>query len=144
MESFKFWIFSVSGATAITAVFKMLLSNSSLSKMLNIFFSLFVLFYTVIPLQNVFSKEKIEFYLQDETPYEDYYEDGYQRLVENSIKNVCEKMSVEVLSVDMSSYIDSEGYLNIRSLEVKTDSPERSDEIERELRTQLGFEVNVY
>lgn len=144
MESFKFWIFSVSGAAAVTAVFRILLSNSSLSKVLNIFFSLFVLFYTVIPLQNVFSKEKIEFDLQDKTIYEDYYEDGYQKLVENSIKNVCEKMSVRVLSVDMSSYIDSEGYLNIQSLEVKTDSPERSDEIKRELKAQLGFEVNVY
>ncbi|MCH5191848.1 MAG: hypothetical protein J1F23_06740 [Oscillospiraceae bacterium] len=144
MESFKFWILSVSGAMAITAVFKILLSNSSISKMLNIFFSLFVLFYTVIPLQNVFSKEKIDFNLHDETAYEEYYEDGYKRLVENSIKNICEKMSVRVLSVDMSSYIDSEGYLNIRSLDVKTDSPEKSDEIERELKTQLGFEVNIY
>ena len=144
MESFKFWIFSVSGAAAVTAVFKILLSNSSLSKVLNIFFSLFVLFYTVIPMQGLFSKEKIEFKLQDETAYEEYYEDGYQRIVENSIKNVCEKMSVEVLSVDISSYIDNEGYLNIQSLDVKTDSPERSNEIARELRTQLGFEVNVY
>ena len=144
MESFKFWIFSVSGATALTAVFKILLSNSSLSKVLNIFFSLFVLFYTVIPLQNIFSKEKIEFELQDKTAYEDYYTEGYQRLVENSIKNICEKMSVAVLSVDISSYIDSEGYLNISSLSIKTDSPERSDEIKRELKAQLGFEVNVY
>lgn len=144
MESFKFWIFSVSGAAAVTAVFKILLSNSSLSKVMNIFFSLFVLFYTVIPLQNVLSKEKIEFDLQNETAYEEYYEEGYKKLVENSIKNVCEKLSVEVLSVDMSSYIDSEGYLYIESLKVKTDSPERSEEIERELKTQLGFEADVF
>lgn len=43
----------------------------------------------------------------------------------------------------MESYIDSEGYLNIESLEIETDSPGRSAEIKEYIKKQLGFEVSV-
>lgn len=141
MDSFKLWIFSICGATAVTAVFKLLLSNSSLKKVLNIFFSLFILFYTVMPMGSFFSKNAFSF--DDDFEYGEAYKEGYERLVKEALINVCEKLSVEVLSVEINSYIDDEGCLNIESLEVRTDSPERKEEIESTVKKELGFEVSV-
>lgn len=144
MDSFKLWIISVCGATAVTSVFKLLLSNSSLKKALNIFFSLFILFYTVIPMGNFFSDKAFSFEDGENAfEYEEFYQKGYEKLVKEAIINTCEKLSVTVLSVDIDSYIDDEGYLNIQSLAITTDSPERKTEIEERLKKELGFEVNV-
>lgn len=146
MNYFKFWIFSICGASAITALFKFLLSKSSVSKTLNTFFSLFILFYTVIPMQNfftnkfTFSSDKIG---ESDISFNEFYEDGYKNIVEKSIQNACLKLSVKVLSIDIDSYIDDEGYLNIESLSISTDSPERSDEVKDFLKKQTGFEVTV-
>lgn len=144
MDGFKFWIFSVCGATALTAVFKILLSNSSLKKVLNIFFSLFILFYTVLPMGQMLSK----FDFNNKAAYEnisseEFYENAYKKLVEEAVKKSCEKLSVQVLSFNMSSYIDDDGYLNVKSLEIEIDAPERNEEIRAYLKKQLGFEVSV-
>lgn len=143
MDSFKFWIFSICGATAITAVFKILLSGSSLKKTLNIFFSLFVLFYTVIPINGFLDNSFKNDTENGATSYNEFYEDGYRAIVEESIKNTCKELKVNVLSFDMKSYIDEEGYLNIESLDIETDCSDRSNEIKEYLKRKLGFEVNV-
>lgn len=144
MDGFKFWIISVCGATAITSIFRILLSGSSLKKVLNIFFSLFVLFYTVIPIGNFISDKEFRVDIEnDEISYNEFYEDGYRMIVEQSIKKSCEKLSVKVLSISMKSYIDEEGYFNIEDLEIEIDSPDKSVQVKEQLKAQLGFEVNV-
>lgn len=142
MESFKVWIMSLCGATAVAALFKILLSGSSLKKVINVFFSIFILFYTVIPIQNFF-QEKFEISSTDtEFSYNEYYEAGYQSLMKQSIINVCEKIGVDVLNVDIDSYIDEEGYVNVNSIIVETNSSNKKD-IENEIKNKLGFEVTV-
>lgn len=143
MDSFKLWIFSVCGATAVTAVFKLLLSNSTLKKALNIFFSLFILFYTVIPMENFLGGSFEMSSDESDVRYEEFYQEGYELLIKEAIGNTCKNLSVTVLSVDIDSYIDDEGSLNIRSLAITTDSPERKTEIEETLKKELGFEVSV-
>lgn len=144
MNGFKLWIFSVCGATAITALFKILLSGSKLKKTLDIFFSLFVLLYTVVPLTGIHFENLLSGDNSEETAsFDEYYEEGYKSYVEQSVRIVCDEMSVKVLSVDISSYIDSEGCLVIESLSIETDSLERNEEIKETIKKRLGFEVNI-
>lgn len=144
MNGFKLWIFSLCGAVAVTALFKILLSGSKLKRTLDIFFSLFVLLYTVIPLTDIrFENLLFGDASEEAVSFDEYYEEGYKSYVEQSVRIVCEDMSIKVLSVDISSYIDDEGCLVIESLSIETDSGGRSEEIKAEIKKRLGFEVIV-
>lgn len=142
MESFKIWMMSICGATAVSAIFKLLLADSSLKKVINVFFSIFILFYTVIPIQSFFNGS---INLQTDTEdisYNEYYEEGYNAVVTKSVTNVCNEIGVKVLSIDIYSYIDDEGYLNVHKIVINTDS-KNYQEIEEKIKNELGFEVEV-
>lgn len=144
MEYFKIWIISLCGATAISSLFKILLSNSSLNKVLNIFFSVFILFYTVMPIQSVIDSYSFDNEFNDEQiEYNEIYKKGYEQIIESSVTNECKKLSVEVLSFQISSYVNDDGHLYIEQLEIDIDNNEKIDEVKTELKTQLGYEVNV-
>ncbi len=144
MDFFKIWILSLCGATAITSLFRILLSNSSLNKVLNIFFTLFVLFYTIMPMQSLFS-DKIYIDISLETPTEnsDVYKNGYEQIVELSIENECKKLDVEVLSCNITSYMNDDGYLFVESIEIDIDDDNKIEIIKNKLKEQLGYEVIV-
>jgi len=142
MDGFKTWIMSLCGATAISAIFKLLLADSSLKKVINVFFSIFILFYTVMPIQAFFN-ESINFDTKnDKISYEEYYRDGYEVIVTQAITNLCSNMGVEVLSLKIDSYIDDEGYMNINQISLKTDSATPQD-VKNKIKQELGFEVEV-
>lgn len=142
METFKIWIMSLCGATAVSAVFKLLLADSSLKKVINVFFSIFILFYTVMPIQSFF-KENIEFESNDcEISYDEYYQDGYEAVITQAVTNLCDDMGVEVLSLDIDSYIDNEGYLYVRKIVLNTDAA-NTEEVKSKIKNELGFEVEV-
>lgn len=142
METFKIWLTSLCGATAVSAVFKLLLADSSLKKVINVFFSIFILFYTVMPLQSFF-KESVKIEAENgDVSYEEYYEDGYEAVISQAVINLCSNMGVKVLSLDIDSYIDDEGYLNINRIVLKTDSANPQD-VENKIKQELGFEVEV-
>lgn len=144
MDNFKIWIISLCGATAITSIFKILLSGSSLNKVLNIFFSIFILFYTVIPIQYIFSDFSNETEFEKSSiEYNDIYKDGYEQIIYVSVENECKKLSVEVLSFEIDSYINEDGYLCVNTLEIDIDNNEKIAEVQSVLNTQLGFEVSV-
>lgn len=142
MESFKVWIMSLCGATAVSAVFKLLLADSSLKKVINVFFSIFILFYTVMPIQSFF-KESVKIRTENsDISYEEYYEEGYETVITQAVTNLCNNIGVKVLSLEIDSYIDDEGYLNVNKikLHINSDNPQ---EIETMIKNELGFEVEV-
>lgn len=142
MESFKIWIMSLCGATAVSAVFKLLLADSSLKKVINVFFSIFILFYTVMPIQSFF-KESIKINTENsDVSYEEYYEEGYEAIVTQAVTNLCSDMGVKVLSLHIDSYIDDEGYLNVNKIKLQTNA-ENTENIEEKIKSELGFEVEV-
>lgn len=141
MENFKVWIMSLCGATAISAVFKLLLADSSLKKIINVFFSVFILFYTVMPAQSIF-KNDINFNFESENSYDKYYQDGYEVIISQAIINLCNNRGVDVLSIDINSYIDDEGYVNVIDIALKTDS-ENPQSVKEDIEKELGFEVKI-
>lgn len=142
MESFKIWLMSLCGATAISAIFKLLLADSSIKKVINVFFSIFILFYTVMPVQSFF-KEGVKISADNsDISYEEYYQDGYENIVTQAIINLCNDLGVNVLSLEIDSYIDNEGYLNVNKITIKTNS-QNPQNIEVEIENKLGFEVEV-
>lgn len=142
MESFKIWIMSLCGATAVSAVFKLLLADSSLKKVINVFFSIFILFYTVMPVQSFF-KESIKLDTENnDVLYEEYYQEGYEAIVTQAVINLCSDMGVKVLSLEIDAYIDDEGYLNVNKIIIRTNG-ENPHSIREKIKSELGFEVEV-
>lgn len=142
MEGFKIWLISLCGATAVSAVFKLLLADSSLKKVINVFFSIFILFYTVMPIQSFF-KESIKIDVENSgISYEEYYKDGYEAIVTQAVINLCNNLNIRVLSMDIDSYIDNEGYLNVNKIKLRTNA-ENPKIVEEKIRSELGFEVEV-
>ena len=65
-----------------------------------------------------------------------------QEIISTSINNVCVKNSVEVITIDIDSYINDD-YLQIDKIIVKISNPEKAQLIENEIKKQLGYEVIV-
>lgn len=143
MDSFKIWMLSLCGATAITSLFRILLSNSSLNKVLNIFFTLFVLFYTIIPVQSLFNNVFYDISTDTPTDYNEIYKNGYEQIIELSIKMECKKEGIEVLSCDTVSTIDNDGYLCVETIEIVIDNDKKIEAIKVKLEQELGYEVVV-
>lgn len=141
MEEIRQWFLSLCGATAITGIFHVFLENSSLKKSINIFLSIFVLFYTIIPLSNI-EPINVELDLKN-VEFSDFSKENYEQIILTTINNVCAENDVEIISVDIDSYIEDEN-LVVNKIEVETDTPNKSEEIEDILKNEFGFEVNVY
>lgn len=141
MEEIRQWFLSLCGATAITGIFHVFLENSSLKKSINIFLSIFVLFYTIIPLSNI-EPINVELDLKN-VEFSDFSKENYEQIILTTINNVCAENDVEIISVDIDSYIEDEN-LVVNKIEVETDTPNKSEEIEAILKNEFGFEVNVY
>lgn len=140
MDAIKQWILSLCGATAITGVFQVFLSNTNFKKVINTFLSIFVLFYTIIPLSNIKSFN-INFDFEN-LELNEFSEENYEQVIITAIKSICEDCNVEVISVDIDSYINDD-CLVIEKIEVETDAPTKSEEIEAILKNEFGFEVSV-
>lgn len=144
MDNIKLWMLSLCGATAITAIFKILISDSTLKKVINIFFSIFILFYILTPLNNFMKSNNSNLNFNDyETNNNDIYIGGYEEIIKKSIENICKEMSVNILDIEMDSYINNDGYLCINLLEIDIDDNNRILEIESAINKKLGYEVNV-
>ena len=140
MEDIKQFLLSVCGATAISGIFQIFLSNSNLKKSINVFLSIFVLFYTLMPLSNLnFEEFKFEF---DSYSTNALNQEAYEEIISTSINDVCVKNSVEVITIDIDSYINDD-YLQIDKIIVKISNPEKAQLIENEIKKQLGYEVIV-
>ncbi len=142
MEYFKTWIFSLCGAGIITSVFRILVSNSNVKKTVNIFLSMFVFLYTVIPIKNIISDFDFRFENDIETSsYTDIYKDGYETIIVKSIENVCDKHNVSIVNININSYIDTDGYLVIEKIELELSNGDKNQIIAKELKEQFNYEV---
>ncbi|MGN0569097.1 MAG: hypothetical protein ACI4N4_01160 [Candidatus Fimenecus sp.] len=144
MDGFKTWILSVCGAMILSSLFKTILADSSLKKSVNIFFSLFILFYTVVPLSNAFGENKrTESEITTQSNYDEIFDDAYERIVEQSISNVCSELSVDISDIQIKAYSNKDGILCVESIKVDIIQKEKAQEVENAINKQLGFEVDV-
>ncbi|MBO5334174.1 MAG: hypothetical protein J6B37_08715 [Clostridia bacterium] len=144
MESFKAWILSICGATLVTSLCKVILSNSKIQKMTNVFLSIFVLLYTILPIKNInLSFNSFQNEIIDEDSYDLYYQEGYKTIVLESIKNICEKHEINVISIEMDSYIDDENNFVVDNLVVDIEDDSRINEAIDLIKNSLKYEVNV-
>ena len=144
MEFFKNWILSLCGAGIITSVFKILVSNSNVKKTVNIFLSMFVFLYTIIPIESIFDSFKIDFKEDFETKtYAEIYKDGYETIIVNSIENVCKNHNVTIVNINIDSYIDNDGYLIVKKIELDLSSNDKSQIIAKELKNKFNYEVII-
>lgn len=142
MEYFKTWIFSLCGAGIITSVFRILVSNSNVKKTVNIFLSMFVFLYTVIPIENIISDFDFQFENDIETSsYTDIYKDGYETIIVKSIENVCDKHNISIVNININSYIDNDGYLVIEKIELELSNDDKNQIVAKELKEQFNYEV---
>lgn len=144
MEYFKNWILSLCGAGIISSVFKILVSNSNVKKTVNIFLSMFVFLYTIIPIESMFDSFKFDYENNfDAKSYEEIYKDGYETIIVNSIENVCKNYNVSIVNINIDSYIDNDGYLVVKNIELELSSNEKSKIIEKELKDKFHYEVII-
>ena len=144
METFKVWMLSLCGATAITALFRILLNNSSLRKVLNIFFTLFVLFYTITSFQFAFNSNRVNDTSSDFlTEHNEIYKNGYEQIIKSSIEAVCKESGVEVISFEIYSNMKDDGFLFVEKIEIDISSNDKKDIIKKEIKEKLGYEVIV-
>ncbi len=147
MDYVKAWIISVCGAMLAAAVFKILLSDSTLKKSVNVFLSVFILFYTVIPLQNYIKNSEFQSHgFENYTfEYEEALSDSYKKIIEESIKNVCTELGTSLRSIYIKSSVDADGYMVVESIDisVNTNGTSEKEKIKSEILKRLGFEVNI-
>ena len=144
MENLKLWAVSLCGALVVSSIFRIIIKNSSLYKTINIFLSMFIFLYTIIPLENIFNDfEFINFDKKYEQSYDDYYKDGYEKIIIQAIKNICKEDNVDIMYIEINSYVDEESNLIIRNIDIKTAAPELNDILKKKINNKLGFEVTI-
>lgn len=82
----KLWALSLCGALVITSVFRLIISGSRLEKSVNVFLSVFIFFYSIIPLSNITEIDDLSFNFEVEEKEDEIYLDGYEMVVVESIK----------------------------------------------------------
>ncbi len=142
MENFKVWIMSLCGAGIISSLFKILVSNSNVKKSVNIFLSMFVFLYTIIPIENVISDLKIDTNENyDNSDYAEIYKSGYETIIIKTIENVCASNGVILLNINIDSYIDENQYLVVNRIELELNTDEKNQIIQKELKEKSDIEV---
>ena len=142
MENIKIWTFSLFGALFITAIFRIIISGSRLEKSVNIFLSVFIFLYAVLPINNI--EFNFDSYLDiNEYNTEKFYNDGYENIIKESIKKICQDKNITVNSITVDSYMDDNGDCIINKIIVESDITNNKDYIKSMIKNELGFEVEV-
>ena len=142
MESIKIWIISIFGAGIVVSVFNILIGNSKVKKTANIFLSMFVFFYTVIPIAHIAADYKLDIE-NTEIEYAEIYKNGYELLIRESVVNICKENNALLVHFSMDSYIDSEGYLNVNYIEIQLNDSDKNEIIKNEIKNRLQIEVTL-
>ena len=141
MELVKNYIFSLCGASIVVSVSKMILHNSKLKKTVNIFLSLFLLFYMVSP----FGKQNISndfFTWQKESNFEDYVTDNYSNFIDLAVEKLCEEENCTANKIKIHEK-EKDGEKVIDYIEISLSDPSKAEKIAERLTNEYGFEVNV-
>lgn len=143
MENVKIWLLSFGCALFLTSIFKLIISETSLKKTANIFFSVFIIVYMLVPIKSLNYKK--DFMPNTETEYgdADVLQNGYDALIENAVNEVCVKNSVEIVELLIKSNVNENGEYTVSKIELKIDSKDKIENIKSALEKELGFEVTV-
>ena len=142
MEFFKVWIMSLCGATVITTITKLLLSESNVKKSVDIFCAIFILFYTIVPMNSLVGTD-YKSNVTEEYNVDIKLEDGYKKIISKAINNVCDKLNVEILSLDIDSYLDDNNVLIVNKIVIDVDQNDLISEIRETIKSESGLEVEV-
>ena len=140
MENIRLWATSLCGTLAVTAIFRILVSGSRLEKSVNIFISIFIFLYGILPIKNIETKFDM---LPNEYEYNksNIYIEGYEKIITESINNICKKYNFKISSISINSYIDDNGDYIVNKISIDSDNSDK--EIEKIIENELGFEVDV-
>lgn len=126
------------------SLFKLLLSDSGLKKTANVFFSIFILFYTVIPLNGFVRSGTGEFadgfFKPNETEIQ---EEAYKAVIEKGIENICTESEAGLLTIEIDGSMDTDGFFSVRSIYIEVEPKSKALEIQNKIRESLGYEVNI-
>lgn len=141
MELVKNYIFSLCGASIVVSVSKIILHNSKLQKTVNIFLSLFLLFYMVAP----FGKQNVStdfFTDQKDISIEDFATDNYSNFIDLAVEKMCEEENCSADKIKIHEK-EKDGEIVIDYIEIKLSDPSKAEKIAERLTKEYGFEVNV-
>lgn len=140
MEMIKNYIFSVCGASIVVSLAKIILHNSKLTKTVNIFLSLFLLFYMVAPFGS--KNADMSFPEPQKDSYTQEYSDGYSEFINFTIKKVCkeENCTAEKITVHRK---EKDGENVVDFIEIKLNDRLKAEKISEKLQNEYGFEVKV-
>lgn len=143
MDNFKLWAYSLCGAIVITSLFKLIVSGSRLKKSVNIFLSVFIFFYSIIPLSDMENPFDTSVLNNENADENEIYIEGFDKILIESVKSVCDDNNVTIITIDIDSYIDDNNNYIVEKILLETDSPEKNEDIKSTLYEKLQFEVEM-
>lgn len=141
MELIKNYIFSLCGASIIVSITKIILHKSKLTKAVNIFLSLFLLFYMVAPFG--IKNTDMNFYESGNAKYtQNYSDDGYSEFIDFTVRKVCEEENCTAERIIVHQK-EKDGESAVDFIEIKLNDKSKAEIISEKLKNKYGFEVNV-
>lgn len=141
MELIKNYIFSLCGASIVVSVAKIILHNSKLTKTVNIFLSLFLLFYMIAPFGS--KNTSTDFYnYVNERHTENYSSDSHSDFITFAVRKLCEEENCTADKIVIHKR-EKNGEKVIDYIEVKLNDSSKAEIIAEKLKKEYGFEVNV-
>ncbi len=142
MDYIKNLIFSLCGASAVVSISKLLLHDSKLSKSVNIFLSLFLMFYMIAPFGNAPTDSKLLNNIDGEN-FEDFSsENYYSDFIKLAVNKVCEEEKCTVEKIEIKE-TDLNGETVIEYIEIKLNDSSKAGVVADRLKKEYGFEVRV-
>lgn len=142
MDYIKNFIFSLCGASATVSVTKLILHDSKLSKSINIFLSLFLMFYMIAPFGDATADSELFNNISGEN-FEDFSsENYYSDFIKLAINKVCEQENCMAEKIKIHE-IDLNGETVIEYIEIKLNDGTKAGVVADRLKKEYGFEVRV-
>ena len=144
MDFLKNWFLTFTIATLLTSILKLVLAKSRIKNTTNILFSVFIICYLIIPFGQL-SNQKIKFQFDfNRNNLEDIEIASYENIIINSVKAICVKNEINVIDIEIKSYIDSKtNDVIIEKIIVVIVDKSKIDYLKEKIETELGFEVRV-
>lgn len=142
MDYIKNLIFSLCGASAVVSISKLLLHDSKLSKSVNIFLSLFLMFYMIAPFGNAPTDSELLNNIDGEN-FEDFSsENYYSDFIKLAVNKVCEEEKCTAEKIEIHE-TDLNGETVIEYIEIKLNDSSKAGVVADRLKKEYGFEVRV-
>lgn len=141
MDFIKNWIFSICGASMASSIVKLIFNGSKMSKSVNIFLSLFLMFYMISP----FAGDKVNDIVQTSGGVDDkkiYSDCRYNDFFESAIESVCVEENCRIISFEIETE-EQYGEVIVNCVSVIIDDKDKCETVKNKINEKFGFEVNV-